>query len=354
MLMVGFDGLAVGDELRDYIATGPPAGVVLFGRNVSTTKQVAALTREIRALWPQDSPAPLFAVDQEGGRVRRLRGPATPEVSPWPSMRELAAAADVEATRRIAEVSGAQLASLGFNLNFAPVLDIDSNPDNPVIGARAFGPDGESVARLALAYAQGLQARGVLACGKHFPGHGDTDLDSHLALPRIAHDLQRLQALELVPFRHAVASQTLHCFMTAHIVFEALDATTPATLSPHVIPRLLRDELGFDGVVVSDDLDMAAIQDHYSPEEVAAGGIAADVDLFLVCHNLPKARAIREALAGVEPSRLARSTERLQNLRRRARDNAARPWSGDLPMRAEGRAIAQTFGWPTEDPQSVA
>lgn len=322
--------------------------MIVFARNVTGTAQAAALTRDLRALFPplhrSGAPAPLVALDQEGGPVRRLRAPACPEVLELPAARDLGLAGDPELTRALARVAATQLAALGFNLDFAPVLDVDSNPANPVIGRRAFSSDPGEVARHGLAFAAGLADGGVLACGKHFPGHGDTDLDSHRALPRLPHDLERLQAVELAPFRRA-AEAGLPSLMSAHIVFEALDPDLPATLSPVVLPRLLRGDLGYDGAVFSDDLEMAAIADHHDAREIAARGLRAGIDLFLVCHELDRARALRDALeaeARSDPEqarRLAAAAGRAETLRRRARDHAARAWNGEVPGRDEGRAL---------------
>lgn len=334
LLMVGFTGTSVPDELRRFTRDALPAGVVLFARNVESTGQVAELLRELRGLWPLDGPPPLLAVDQEGGPVRRLKAPACPEVLDLPAARELAAAAAPGRTREVAEAAGRELAALGFNLDFAPVLDVDSNPANPVIGRRSFGRDPHVAAEQALAFADGLEAAGVLACGKHFPGHGDTDLDSHLALPRLAHDLERLRAVELVPFAIAARQRRVRAMMSAHIVFEALDPEWPATLSPRVIPELLRRELAFDGVLFSDDLEMRAIADHYDPATIARQGLLATLDVFLVCHHLELAAALREELAasaaggGLLAERVAAAERRIVTLRSAARDHAARPWSG--------------------------
>ncbi len=206
-------------------------------------------------------------------------------------------------------VMGRQLRICGVNLNFAPVLDVDTNPDNPVIGSRSFGTDPQVVGQLGRALAAGLQGQGVAACGKHFPGHGDTEVDSHLALPRLRHDRARLERVELRPFRAAIADAShvaenvdkttenggearvrnggrLASVMTAHVVFEALGETRPATMSRAVVSGLLRAELGFDGVVISDDLEMKAIADHYAIGEVAVSAIDAGVDLLLCCHRL--------------------------------------------------------------------
>jgi beta-N-acetylhexosaminidase len=343
VVMVGFQGTDVPDDLRRYVAEGEPAGVIVFRRNIAGTEQVAALTRELRSLWPKEAAAPLLAVDQEGGKVRRLRAPECPEFLDLPPARDVAAAGDEALTRALGELTARQLAAAGFNLDFSPVLDVDSNPQNPVIGARSYGSAPSAVIAQALAFAQGLMDGGVIPCGKHFPGHGDTDLDSHLALPALPHDLDRLRRVELAPFEAAVAAG-IPTMMSAHIVFEALDADWPATLSPVVIPTLLRGELGFEGVVFSDDLEMKAIGDHQPPEVIAAQGLAASLDVFLVCHELDRARAIRDALAEVaraDPvaaTRLEAAAGRVRSLRQAAPDHALQPWRG-VPGQDEAAAL---------------
>ncbi len=346
LLVVGFHGLEVPDALRAFVAEGAPAGVVLFARNVASVEQVAALTRELRGLWPAEGPAPIIAVDQEGGPVRRLKAPRCPEVLDLPSAREMAAQNDPDWTRGLGVVTGAQLAALGFDLDFAPVLDVDSNPANPVIGRRAFGATPAVVTRQALAFAAGLEEAGVLACGKHFPGHGDTDLDSHLALPSLAHDLDRLRSVELAPF-DAAARAGLPAMMTAHIVFEALDAEWPATLSPRVLPQLLRQELGYDGVVFSDDLEMRAIAAHHDPATIARQGLRATVDLFLVCHRLDVAAGVRDGLVaaarsdGAALEAFEHAERRVASLRARLVDHAVRPFGGVLPGQAAGATLLE-------------
>jgi beta-N-acetylhexosaminidase len=339
--VVGFDGESVPDDLRRFVAEARPSGVVLFGRNIRSVAQTAALIRELRGLWPSAAPAPLIAVDQEGGPVRRLKAPGCPEVLQLPAARELAAFDDPALTAEAGRVAGAELAALGFNLDFAPVLDVDSNPHNPIIGRRAFGREPEAATTHALAFARGLKASKILSCGKHFPGHGDTAVDSHLTLPRLAHGLDRLRDLELRPFAAAVAAG-FPSLMTAHIVFEALDSEWPATLSPRVIPELLRGELGFDGAVFSDDLEMAAIAAHHDAESIARQGRAATVDLFLACRDLGRAAALRDALARLGPS--PASARRIAALRAVATDHAAATAPATLPERAAAAALERRLG----------
>jgi len=332
-MMVGFEGESVTPELRRYFAQGAPCGLVLFRRNLVSTPQIASLLRELRALWSTAASTPLFAVDQEGGRVQRLLPPHCPEIAPKPSARDLAAQGDIALTHAAGSLTGRELAALGFNLDFAPDLDVDSNPHNPIIGDRAFGADADTVITHGLAWAQGLESAGVLACGKHFPGHGDTDQDSHLTLPRLPHALDRLERVELPPFVAAVESG-IGALMSAHIVFDALDDTWPATLSPKVIPTLLRQQLGFEGVVFSDDLEMAAIDAHHDATSIATQGLAAGIDVFLVCRRLDRAHEIRQALAAQARAsyevmeRLEGAARRVEVLRSRAYDHAARGFMG--------------------------
>lgn len=289
VLCVGFSGRELPPVLADRLRAGALGGVILFKRNLGSIEEVATLVSAVHDASPTRTP--LVAIDQEGGRVARLGAP----IVKLPPMRRLGERDDPSLTRRCGAVLGAQLAALGINLDFAPVLDVDTNPDNPVIGDRSFGRDAPTVITHALAFARGLSDAGVAACGKHFPGHGDTDLDSHLALPRIAHDRARLEAVELAPFR--AARGVVPSIMTAHVVFDALDPDVPATLSKRVITGLLREELGYDGVIVSDDLEMKAVFDRWGVAESAVRAIEAGCDLLLVCSRLDLVEEAAEALA---------------------------------------------------------
>jgi len=281
-------------DLRRLARTGALAGVVVFARNIAEPAQWAALVDELGALFPS-GPPPIVAVDQEGGAVQRLKPPALPEATPVPAMGELGERLDALGFEDLGAAMGAELRALGCNVDFAPVLDVDTNPDNPVIGTRAFGKTPAEVIGRGLAFARGLADSGIAWCGKHFPGHGDTQLDSHLALPRLTTDLVRLRAIELAPFA-AAAKVGAPLIMSAHVVFSALDAEYPATLSPAVIPPLLRGEMRYEGVVISDDLDMLAVRDHFTVSEIARGLAAADVDLALVCRDLDFAHELASAL----------------------------------------------------------
>jgi beta-N-acetylhexosaminidase len=288
--MGGFPGPTAGEALLDRIRTGRADGVILFRRNLATPAAIAELNRTLRAAAPAERPL-LVAVDQEGGRVQRVREPATV----WPPMRRLGARGDPTLTERVGRAVGDELAALGFNLDFAPVLDVNTNPSNPVIGDRAFGTTPEQVCRFALAFARGLRAGGVAACGKHFPGHGDTSVDSHLALPSVGASIERLRAVELVPFRAAIEAG-IESLMSAHVVCEALAPGRPATLAPEIATGLLRGELGFEGVLFSDDLEMRAISARWSTGEAAVGAVRAGCDALLVCESEERQHDAHEAL----------------------------------------------------------
>jgi len=303
LLVVGFQGTTLPDALRADLAAGRRGGVIVFKRNLPSLEVAWSLNQQAVSATPPELP-PFVALDQEGGRVARLPAPFLK----LPPMRKLGQLADAELVRRVGRCLGEELAPLGYNLDFTPVLDVDSNPQNPVIGDRAFSADPAEVARLAGALLEGLQSAGVMACGKHFPGHGDTSLDSHLDLPFVRHPEERLRAIELPPFADAV-KRGVATLMTAHVVYDALDAGCPATLSPRIAQRLLRDELGFEGVLFSDDLEMRALADRMSVEESAVGSIRAGCDALLVCSDLALAERARAALvraAEAEPAFRAR------------------------------------------------
>lgn len=289
VLVAGYEGREPPPELQERATAGALGGFILFRRNLGTPAEVADLTARLRSLAPPDAPV-WMAVDQEGGRVARLG----PPVVRLPAARVFGDLDNAALTLEAASVLGQQLASLGFNLDFAPVLDVATNPDNPVIGDRSFSPEVARVVRHARAFASGLAQAGVTTCGKHFPGHGDTSQDSHHTLPRLPHDLERLRRVELAPF--AALAAELPCIMTAHVVFEALDPSGPATLSPRVITNLLRDEIGFRGLVWSDDLEMKAVAERHSMDEIACRAIEAGCDSLLVCSKLDDVALAHEGL----------------------------------------------------------
>jgi beta-N-acetylhexosaminidase len=253
-------------------------GVTLFRRlgNIETPEQVAGLAFDARRLgaeWPA-----WIGIDQEGGRVTRLKSPFTE----WPPMAMLGRSDDVKLAARFAKALARELSAVGISLDYAPVLDIHTNPKNPVIGDRALGEKPETVARLGRVIIDELQRGGIAACGKHFPGHGDTAADSHEELPIVEHPPDRLRAVEFVPFKAAIEAGVAF-IMTAHVRVTSIDDERPATLSRKIVYDLLRDELGFRGVIVSDDLEMKAISNTYSPGDAAVAAIGAGCDALLMC-----------------------------------------------------------------------
>ena len=276
LLIGSLPATTITSEMRSLAREFQLGGVTLFKRNVEAAEQVAELSHDLQAL---SSDLPLWvAVDQEGGRVARLHAPFTE----WPPMATLGRAGDDRLAYRFASALAAELKAVGISLDYAPVLDIHTNPKNPIIGDRALGEDADTVARLGAAIIRGLQENGVAACGKHFPGHGDTSVDSHLALPVVEHPPDRIRRVECVPFREAIRNDVAF-IMTARILVPSLDEQKPATLSPTIVRGMLREELDFNGVILSDDLEMKAIADTYTVPDAAVQAIAAGCDGVLVC-----------------------------------------------------------------------
>ncbi len=306
MVMFGFPGTAPSPEIRDFIVRNRIGGVILFARNCGTTAQLARLNGKLQALaWQTPRKIPLFiAIDQEGGSVVRL----TDGVEVFPGNMALGAARQPENAYLAARITARDLRAAGINVNFAPVLDVNVNAANPVIGVRSFGEDPEMVARLGVAAIRGYQEGGVLATGKHFPGHGDTAVDSHLALPTVPHDRRRLDEVELRPFREAIRTGA-GAIMTAHVTFPAVDPAPgmPATLSRKVLTGLLRDELGFEGLIFTDCMEMKAIADNFGSGQAAVMAIQAGADMVLVSHTPSVQQASLEAiLAAARAGEIAR------------------------------------------------
>ncbi len=297
--IAGFAGHAIPPELKALAREFDLGGIVLFARNVESPEQVAEVAREAQAL-ARDVPL-WVSVDQEGGRVARLKSPFTV----WPPMITLGRSGDAQLVARFARSLAAELTAVGISLDYTPVLDILTNPENPVIGDRALGERAEDVAKLGRVIIETLQAEGIAACGKHFPGHGDTGTDSHFELPLVEHPPDRLEAVELVPFRAAIDAKVA-AIMTAHILVPALDDTRPATLSPRVVDDLLKRQLGFDGLVLSDDLEMKAISGRWGLPEATVGAIAAGCDAVLMCGTSqePQVLALEAIIHAVEDGRL--------------------------------------------------
>ena len=345
VLQPGFTGTTAPDWLLRRLGEGL-ASVGLFGRNIASPEQLAALTAQLRA----ERDDVLVAIDEEGGDVTRLE---VGTGSSFPGNHALGAVDDVELTREVARELGRRLAACGVNFNWAPSADVNSNPGNPVIGVRSFGADPDLVARHTAAYVTGLQSAGVAACTKHFPGHGDTAVDSHHALPRIDVDPGVLGDRELAPFRAAVAAGT-RAVMSAHILVPALDPDRPATLSRRILTDLLRGELGYDGLIVTDGMEMQAIAATYGIERGSVLAITAGADAICVGGGLADdetVRRLRDALVAAVRSgelaeeRLADAARRVRALARWTAGGAAEAgWdgSGDVGLTAARRAVRTT------------
>jgi beta-N-acetylhexosaminidase len=310
-IVTGIPGTSLDDDARRIVGEWKVGGIILFKRNVSTPEQTHGLIQDLRGLRKEPL---LLSVDQEGGRVQRLRAPLTA----FPPMRKIGESGDVEIARAVGAQLGRELRAVGFDMDYAPVVDVDTNPENPVIGDRSFARTAQDVARFGVALLEGLQSAGVFACAKHFPGHGDTKEDSHKDLPALAHSLERLRSVEWPPFA-AAASAKVASIMTAHVMFPALDVTYPATLSEKCL-SVLRHELAFDGVIVSDDLEMKAIADRYDVPKAAVQAIRAGCDQVLICHTPLRVEGAIEAIAaeadrdGVFRARLEYAVQKVDRL----------------------------------------
>ncbi len=295
LLMVGFWGSSPSREIIDLIQRYHVGNILLFSRNVRDTRQVLELTQSLQLIAKeagQRYPL-LIAIDQENGIVQRLGEAATI----FPGNMALGAIGSEEIAYQVAQATGSELKALGINMNLAPVVDVNNNPANPVVGVRSFGEDPQQVARLGGAIVKGYHAAGILSCLKHFPGHGDTAVDSHLALPTIPYPLERLETLELVPFRGGIEAGA-ESVMIAHVSFPALTQhdMLPATLSSAIVQEVLREQLGFNGIILSDCMEMKAISETFGTERAAVMALQAGIDLVLVSHHYMRQRGSIEAI----------------------------------------------------------
>lgn len=294
LLMVGFEGKRVPALLARWLREGTVAGVVLFSRNVEGPRQVRELCREIRAAAGRGVPPPLIAVDQEGGRVSRLREGGFTRFPPARCYAALCCRAESAAEAAAAAIA-TELRAVEVDINFAPVLDVDSNARNPVIGDRALSADPGEAGRLGVAFLRGSLSGGVLPVGKHFPGHGATSRDSHQVLPVVRSAWRTLAARDLPPFRAAIRAG-IPALMTAHVLYPALDREHPATFSRKILGGLLRKRMRFRGVVFSDALEMGAVASRYEAGEAAVRAVSAGCDIALLCRGEEAQREAAEAL----------------------------------------------------------
>ncbi|MBF0491978.1 MAG: glycoside hydrolase family 3 protein [Deltaproteobacteria bacterium] len=302
LCVFGFEGLTAPDWIKTLVSKHDLAGVILFKRNIESKAQLKELNLELQS-FKKGLPL-IISVDHEGGRVFRLPEPFTKiptareighfSPSPQPSPVEGEGGKKIHSPLEgegqgeginpysIGKLMARELCEVGFNLNYAPVLDVDTNPINPIIGDRAFSSDPRTVADCALKMIRGLREGGIIPCGKHFPGHGDTSKDSHFELPQVDQALKRLQTLELLPFAAAIQNK-IEMLMTAHVMYPALDSEWPATLSKKIIGDLLRKQMGYEGVLISDDFNMKAIADRWGISEASVRFLEVGGDIVLVC-----------------------------------------------------------------------
>lgn len=281
LFLVGFEGMSVTPDLADWLRRFAWGGLILFGRNVESPAQLHTLVHTLQEVAQAHTASPLvIAVDQEGGRVARLKAPFTA----FPSAAALGRLDSGQCASEVGSAIALELRAVGISMNMAPVLDVLTNPVNTVIGDRAYSHDPACVARLGSAFIRGTHAAGVLATGKHFPGHGDTALDSHVDRPVSTRSVSELEANELLPFREAMHAE-VDALMTAHVLYPAWDSTYPATLSPRILTEVLRGQLGFQGVIVTDDLGMQAVSEAFPWDEIPLQALRAGADLLLICHN---------------------------------------------------------------------
>ncbi len=321
--MVGIPGSSLDAISREFLSEMRPNGVILFSRNIESPEQVVALNNELQAFAKSIELDPLFiSVDQEGGRVRRLREP----FSSFPSSWEMVSSEDPETKiQNFARQTAIELRLAGFNLDFVPVLDVvDEGIDlkATVIGDRSFGSEPYAVARFGSIVVEEMRFRGIIPCAKHFPGHGATTVDSHLDLPVDDRPMDELQRRDLIPFKQA-ANIGIEMMMTAHVLFPRIDEDYPATMSKRILKGLLREELGYQGVVITDDLEMGAVARRYSTQTCVVESFSAGADVLLICNSFDKAidslTELRRAFEKGElhQSQLLSSVERIRSLKQR-------------------------------------
>lgn len=280
LLIIGLEDKVVNDTTRIMIEEYKVGGFIYFARNIESNIQLLNLTKDLKSL-NENNPAPLFvSIDEEGGRVSRL----PKEYKRLPESKTIGDLNDSELSYEYGQLLGLRLNTIGINLNFAPVLDINSNPNNPVIGNRSFGKTADVVSTNGIALLKGIESTGVIPTVKHFPGHGDTSIDSHINLPIVNKKLKELKDLELIPFKLAI-EENVDMIMVAHILFPELDPLYPSTMSKKILTELLREDLGYDGVVISDDMTMGAIIENYTLDVAVLEFLKAGGDIALICHG---------------------------------------------------------------------
>lgn len=340
---LGIEGAEITSTTQSLIKQYAIGGVLLFRRNIQSLYQVSNLISELQEQATERGLPLLISIDEEGGIVTRLKGGIH-----FPGLMSLGATKDTRLAQLAGEIVAKELKSLGINMNLAPVLDVNNNPKNPIIGSRSFGEDPLLVAQLGSAYIKGMQKEGIIACGKHFPGHGDTGVDSHLDLPVIQRSISDLQNIELYPYREAIRNH-LDSIMTAHIYYPALEPKRgcPATLSSSILQGLLRKQLGFNGLIITDCMEMDAITAKFTAGEGAIQALEAGADMVLISHTFERQReAIESVLQAIktgrlEEERINQSTQRVLALKERRVGLTYQKANRDLFDRKRGEEVAR-------------
>lgn len=315
MIFGGIEGVELSEKSREMIREDKVGGIIFFKDNLVNANQIVTLLNSIKAENMQQQYPLFLGIDQEGGRVTRI-----PELNNLPTNKQIGKKDNPALAFQLGELLGKQLNAFGFNLDFAPVLDVDSNPNNPVIGDRSFGSDPNLVSELGISAMKGLQSENVISVIKHFPGHGDTEVDSHIELPIVSKNMKELQALEFIPFQNALKSGA-DAVMIGHILLPEIDANKPSSISNVVITKILREQLKYEGVVMTDDMTMKAILDNYEIGEAAVEAVKAGNDIVLIAHDYEKVqRAIQAILEAVrneeiKVEQIDRSVERILQLK---------------------------------------
>lgn len=315
MIFGGIEGVELSEKSREMIREDKVGGIIFFKDNLVNANQIVTLLNSIKAENMQQQYPLFLGIDQEGGKVTRI-----PELNNLPTNKQIGKKDNPALAFQLGELLGKQLNAFGFNLDFAPVLDVDSNPNNPVIGDRSFGSDPKLVSELGISTMKGLQSENVISVIKHFPGHGDTEVDSHIELPIVSKNMKELQALEFIPFQNALKSGA-DVVMIGHILLPEIDANKPSSISNVVITKILREQLKYEGVVMTDDMTMKAILDNYEIGEAAVEAVKAGNDIVLIAHDYEKVhRAIQAILEAVrneeiKVEQIDRSVERILQLK---------------------------------------
>lgn len=291
LVVSGFYGTTLDENILKLIKENKISGVILFERNVKDSNSLLALNNSLKES-NKNNKLPLFiSTDEEGGSVTRM----PKDIKRIPTNKYIGSLNNKDLSYKVGEILGEQLSYFGFNMNFAPVLDINSNPNNPVIGDRSFGNNKDIVSNLGTSTMKGIQSKNIISVVKHFPGHGDTSVDSHINLPVVNYDINRLKSFEFVPFKTAIQNGA-DAVMVGHILLPKIDSKYPSSMSYEIVTNILRKDLGFNGLVVSDDMTMGAITENYSIEEASIKAINAGVDLLLVCQKYENTENVLKAL----------------------------------------------------------